>query len=188
MLKKLDENSLEAFYYEGLKKDFEYECPPYYNLVQMTKEKVYTDLVYLEGEEEKGYAICAEYDDYIFLLFYAIHPEFRGQGYGSRFLNELEEYYRGKKGILIEVESSDNIEDPVRLKTIKKRVAFYHKNGFHRIDGIKEQLFSFKYEIMLRPIHTSHLLDKESAAHVINEIYKVALGKKIGNLRIDISN
>ncbi len=85
------------------------------------------------------YVVCDEKVAYIFLL--AIAPELRGQGCGSKVLEQLKEHYRGKRLFLAREQldpASENYEQRLR------RHEFYLKNGFEDLPcQIKEATVTY---------------------------------------------
>ena len=59
-----------------------------------------------------------------------VHPDFRGQGYGTELLNEIQKYFPGKR---YELFTSTRSVDNIRL---------YEKNGFNRFkqEAVTEEL------------------------------------------------
>ena len=59
-----------------------------------------------------------------------VHPDFRGQGYGTKLLNEIEKYFPGKR---YELFTSTRSVDNIRL---------YEKNGFNKFkqEAVTEEL------------------------------------------------
>jgi GNAT superfamily N-acetyltransferase len=80
----------------------------------------------LEGPDHL--VIYLEQSDYIFIDFMLVFGNNRGKGSGSRVLNELKKM---GKSIILEVEPA-TIKDP----DSEKRIKFYEKNGFLKIDSI----------------------------------------------------
>ncbi len=70
------------------------------------------------------------YDDIVYIFFFAISEELRGQGYGSRVLAAIKEQYPHKRIILMaEAPDEKSRNNAERMK----RIQFYNNNGFKEI-------------------------------------------------------
>lgn len=88
------------------------------------------------------YLICEK--DWVFLFYFAVSEQVRGQGYGTRILRALQRRYQDQKIVLcIEPldEKSDNYEQRV------KRKMFYERSGFRDLNytiqeaGVEYEMF-----------------------------------------------
>ncbi len=79
------------------------------------------------NNEPIGYILGLEYNDFLFIDYFAIFKKFHSKGFGSLVLEELKN--KNIKGIFLEVEKPDNIN-----QNKEKRIKFYEKNGAKRLD------------------------------------------------------
>ena len=80
---------------------------------------------WMDAERFVGVTVSVTVENMHFLLFFAVDPSLRGQGYGSAILSSLKEEY-GNVSLNIELldEAAPNYSQRLR------RFAFYQKNGF----------------------------------------------------------
>lgn len=71
------------------------------------------------------YLVC--YKDLVYLFYFAIDEKQRGKGYGSKFLQQLQEKYKGKRLFLAREQLDENAEN---YQQRVNRHQFYIKNGF----------------------------------------------------------
>lgn len=81
---------------------------------------------WLEGENLRGFTASATIEDIHILLFFAVEPSSRGQGWGSEILSAVKKAY---KNVVLNIEclEPEAPNYPERLR----RFAFYQKNGFY---------------------------------------------------------
>lgn len=77
--------------------------------------------IYLDGEVFVGFIAFWEFDRYLYIEHFAVHPDLRGKGYGSIALKALQD--STTKRLLLEI-------DPVTDNISAKRLHFYELNGF----------------------------------------------------------
>ena len=82
---------------------------------------------YYDGATFCGFTFTATAGEILYVMFFAVDSEVRGQGYGSTILEHLKQSNPGKT-ILLNVELLDETA-PNNHQRIK-RMAFYRKNGF----------------------------------------------------------
>ena len=82
---------------------------------------------FYEGDRLRGFTHSVVTEDVLFLLFFAVNDDCRGQGWGSEILTKLKEENPGRT-IVLNVElldpKADNYDQRLR------RMAFYKNNGF----------------------------------------------------------
>lgn len=115
------------------------------------------DTALLHGEHRlAGYAlmVCPKAFNNVLLDYYAILPQYRGQGAGCFFLQQLAEVFREADGIYIESETSPRTEPTDALSseplTRERRIHFYERNGAHKT-GVQSRLFGVSYEVLFLP-------------------------------------
>lgn len=82
---------------------------------------------FYEGDQLRGFTYSVATEDVLFLLFFAVNDDCRGQGWGSTILTQLKEENPGRT-IVLNVElldpKADNYDQRLR------RMRFYKRNGF----------------------------------------------------------
>lgn len=148
-----------------------YERKPFAMIFQ-TFQKGVCDVWFIEDNNTFiGLAITLNDKDVVLLDYFAIDEQLRGQGYGSKVLQELQKLYNNER-LFIEIEStlinSDNQEE--RLK----RKQFYLKNGMRELGilanvfGTEMELMSFSQTITFQDYYNVylHIYGKQSADHL----------------------
>ncbi|PID82210.1 MAG: hypothetical protein CSB16_02425 [Clostridiales bacterium] len=139
-------------------------------LLHKAKGKKADFLAVYEDDRYVGLVYLIHYEDSVFLFFFAIVPELRGMGYGSKVLRALRSIFADKKiTLLIEStsEECDNLEERLNRKL------FYEKNGFVAC-GYELIEKGVRYDCMSSPVAVS----KESFSELLKDywgkvIYKV---------------
>lgn len=107
------------------------ERMPYFILKHKSKNKnadlfgIYEDNLFV------GLWYAVTHKDVLFLYYLAIAPDFRGKGYGSRVLKQIEEKYSDYR-IVLNIEEVDE-KSPNYAQRLKRK-AFYTSNGFFTLD------------------------------------------------------
>lgn len=113
----------------------------------MVEKQIEGTMELLSIEDKNGFlglAIFAFDKDIALLDYFAISPEFRGQGIGSRAIRSLQKIYDGKRFIL-EIETTKLQVPDLELR--KKRKEFYLRNGLHTMD-FDINLFGVEMEVL----------------------------------------
>ena len=103
--------------------------------------------------------------EFVQLNYFAITPNTRGHGYGSKCLNWLKQQYPNKS-IVVEVEDLDDECDNNEYR--KKRQAFYNKNG------LEKGLFNFWWEGVYMTCMHYLPIDRQAYLRHISKIYTTA--------------
>lgn len=106
----------------------------------------YTKVFVIENEEGNfaGEAILMLDKDIAFLDYFAVSPNMRGGGIGTKVLKLLQEKYEGKK-FALDIESTKAECDNKKQRESRKK--FYIANGMKPMDYIVS-VFDFDMEIM----------------------------------------
>ena len=133
--------AMKELYLEAFPK---YERKPF-SLMQKTQAKGLVDMWSIMDEDVfVGMAVTMKDKDLVLLDYFAIKPEFRGKGYGSKVLRMLCEQYEGKR-FFLEIEStkvdSDNKEQRLNRK------AFYLRNNLKEV-GLEANVFGTEMELL----------------------------------------
>ncbi len=81
----------------------------------------------LEAETFIGMICLLSLEDITHILYFAVKPELRGRGYGSRILSLIRDRYRGQR-IIADLERPQE-GSPNKIQR-EKRIAFYRENGY----------------------------------------------------------
>lgn len=146
MFQKLDQEQAKDLYQNQIKKDFQNPYPDETEFLEAIKKGIYQAYWYIE-EVPKAYMIVQEEKDFLFIPWYAVRKEYRGEGIGTKALQELKK--EKKKDIILEVENEKNTENQKELEIIQKRIRFYERLGFEKISNIQYQLNHEYYHIMV---------------------------------------
>lgn len=74
-----------------------------------------------------GFIYSTEYEDIVFVQFFAISESCRSGGYGSKTMDSMRDMHSGKR-IVLNIEEVDEQAENYQQRI--KRKAFYEKNGF----------------------------------------------------------
>lgn len=119
-----DIKHIKNLYYDSFPKN---EQIPFWFLMFKSKKN---NIEFLSIEHNKsfvGFLYLINYKDIVFVLYFAIDPNVRSKGYGSKILCLLDTKYANKRIVL-------NIESPyvksINQEDRNKRKNFYLKNNF----------------------------------------------------------
>jgi len=165
MIRTMTEQELKKVYAEYMMIDFpEDERKPLHVILSRFRKKQNLCLCYVEGDDIKGYSILefSEKNRCLLMDYFAVLPDVRNQGIGTRFMQEMKEYFKDWNALLIESECAfDEIS--------KKRLEFYQGCGAF-ISHEVVHLYHVNYEILAIPLNQNFELDQ--VKKVMNEIYE----------------
>lgn len=148
MITLLDKQQALNLYTNRIQKDFgKDEIPPFLIYEENIQNEKYQAYFYQEDKIEKAYIIARQKEEYVLVLFFAVFEEQRGLGIGTKAIQELKEYFKDKKAIIIEVENEQATTS--NLTIIQRRIRFYEKLGFRKIENLEYQLKGHPYNIMV---------------------------------------
>lgn len=127
-LRKMDEKEITKIYESRMRHDFPVtELKPLENMIDMMERGVYECLLVSENDEPVGYALVLILNDFPYGLldYLGVFSEKRNQGYGSRILSALADYYKDRK-LIIESEYPKDAPDE---QMAERRIGFYQRNG-----------------------------------------------------------
>lgn len=144
-----------------------------FGMILRGRKKGNYEVLAVEGEDGgfQGLAVTMRWGELVLLDYFAVEPQCRGTGVGSRALSALQERYRGKK-FLLEIESTVGVED--REDARNRRKAFYLRNGMESMDflvnlfGVEMELMTCGCTVTFEEYHTifEHLLPFGMAARI----------------------
>lgn len=182
-IRRLERNMLENVY-SLMKNDFlSDELKP----LELIKKYIKNGICSIYGFYEDNKLVS--YMDVIFsstsalIDYFAVVEQYRCTGVGGSSIFSLKHELKDLDFILAEVEAEQQAKTDGDLKTIKRRIAFYEKNGFY-LTGNRISLFGHKYNIMALPIKTKP--NKETALERLFEIYRLMFSKEIINKHVSI--
>lgn len=171
MIKKEDLKGAKYIYKTGIINDFPAaERIPYSRFKRAVKNKIMKVYSYIVDEKRIGYFVIIEDDRVIFISYLAINKEYRNLGYGSKMLKEFYEYFKTKKYIIIEADSSEGISDQDELNTIERRKNFYFRNGFEELKNIDYCIYGVRYDILVYKL-SSQTISNKDAIDIIKKMY-----------------
>ena len=144
----LNEAQAGKIYQEHMVVDFPAdELKPFASIQQMMRQGIYEPLAFLDEEDHLlGYAWqtvlpgCGN----ALLDYFAIVPEGRGKGTGTRILKALSAYYADRLGaLIIECEHPAEAPDPA---IARRRIGFYLRAGA-RATAMESRVFGVRYQI-----------------------------------------
>ncbi len=122
----------------------EQEKKPMYVMEQLVKDGKMEMNALVEEGEFVGLAINLHSGDYVLLDYYAVLPEKRSGGYGSKGLEILLSHFEDQKYIF-EIETQDENADNAQDR--KRRKDFYLRNGLKET-GLFANVYDTDFEIL----------------------------------------
>ena len=110
-----------------------------------------------------GYFLCIKNDKTVYISYFAILPEKRNLGIGTRALADLKEYYKGRQ-IVLYFESI--FEECENIEQRKRRRAFYLRNGFYETGW-----FITVNDVNFEIVGSQENFDKESYQQILDLIH-----------------
>ncbi len=173
ILQKMEEEEIRNVYEIHMKKDFPPdELKPLKAIFAMLERGFYDCFGFYEEGKLKAYAFFVIHPQWeVGLLDYlAVCEPYRGSGIGGKCLRAVKDYYKDKKGILLECESVDSGGDPQEIKIREQRIRFYERNGCRKTD-VKSRLFGVEYTILYMPFHNQEIQALEELERVYREMF-----------------
>ena len=171
MLKKADLKKFKEIYRKHIVKDFpREERSSLNNFKKRIKNKNEDVFVFVENNKEKAYTIIANLEnDYILISFLAVFEEYRSQGIGTKLLKEIEDKFKNKKGIILEVESPEDASDEKDKSIREKRIKFYKKSNYQILKNTKIYFGNIAFNIML--LNNKDNIDEKEISKSLNDFY-----------------
>lgn len=150
----LDRGQIRQIYQTLLVNDFPPdEVKPLENILQRVKEHQYLCFGLFDDLKVISYAFISfgENTDAALLDYLAVYEPYRGKGFGSRMLTEIQKYFgfvKNKKVMIIEAESIESAADLKATRTREKRIRFYKKNGLYEDPVNKPVICGVEYTLL----------------------------------------
>lgn len=165
---RLDRAGLRAVYRKHVKRDFpRAERKPLFAMERLMREGKYDPLGVYEGDRLLAYAFLWHdaAQDYVLLDYLAVCEGGRGRGVGTAVLRLLEEHYAQYRGVLVEVEATEETASAADNALRLRRQEFYLRAGFRAL-GHQAKLFTVVYDVL-----ASGEADSESAIVAHRHLY-----------------
>lgn len=151
-LRTLDISELDALYRERIEPDFpRAERPSLAAMHRHLEEGVQTILMMTDGQADAAYAVCAQANGIVLVTLLAVFAECRGGGRGGALLALLAAQFAQSRAIVLEVEDPLDAEDAEDRKTRARRIAFYRRNGYASLQGVRHDSFGVHLLLMALP-------------------------------------
>lgn len=142
------------------------ERKPYGYIKKQYELKITEILKIVECDKFIGFMIITTMDSskYVYLEYFAILPQYQGNGYGTKAIKLLKEKYKDYNGIFVEIEKVENDKDITK----SRRAKFYELLGFYKLS----------FDIVLYTVlYTPYVLQisnkKEDDMRIIEEIFSI---------------
>ena len=165
MIKSFNDVEMTEVYRQAMKQDFPPdELKPLSRILAQKRKNIALCLGYFEQDKLIGYAVLEQDTAQRCLLldYFAIIQSSRGQGWGTRFLNELKTMFADREMIVIEAEAAPT-------EQARKRIAFYQRAGA-RLTGIRLHLYHVDYAVLALDLAAS--LDEPQLRRRISALYQ----------------
>lgn len=179
-LKTLCTEEMRRLYGRRLERDFPpEELMPWKWMEPLIEQGYQRSVGFYDGEELLAYALFITAGDKpktALLNYFAVQPERRGQGTGSRCLELMREALSGRDcRIIFEVEDPDAAPDP---EAARRRIEFYLRGGA-RATGVRSTLFGVEYRIMvLEEEAKERTMDDGQLMGELTALYHITVAKK----------
>lgn len=154
--------------FELMKKSFpDDEYRPYREQKKLLDNPLYT--IYVSRDIHRniqGFLAVWDFEDFAYIEHFAVDPECRNSGLGSRLISELTTLL--KKPICLEVEPPDT-------KMALRRIGFYQRNGFHLLPDpyMQPPISPGKSKIPLRIMTSEEGTDHHGFLHIRDVLYRL---------------
>lgn len=178
MIRKLDIEEAKKLYRDYIDEDFpDDERPNYNHYVKLLESEEFIPYSYEEENKMKAYIICIEKGDNVLISHLAVLKEYRGQGIGTKLLEEIKNFYKDKQAVILESEAEEQAENKKALEIIKRRQKFYKKCGFTSYPNLDYELSGVKYLIFAYS-NLENKIEDGKLIEIIKELYKEILSNE----------
>lgn len=175
-IQKLEIPQLEKLYHAHMEKDFvPQELRPWHSVERLTEQGCYAAFACQEEGRLVAYAAFACCEAGVLLDYFAVVPQLRGKGVGSRFFRELRGVFPQFEAscVFIEVESLESACSPEEREVRRRRIRFYQRCGCEGTP-IFAHLFGVEYQILAFPLE-GQLPSPEELEAALMRIYQVVI-------------
>ena len=178
-IKLIDKKELSDIYNKYMIADFpQEELKSLELLLDFYDNSIYYPYGLYENNNLVAYAMMFKIKNskYMLLDYFAVCKERRSKGYGSKFLELLQNELTELNVIIFEVESGKNANSEKELEICKKRIKFYLNNGL-----VEKKLTCIlnKIDLTIFLLPISENSDENILYNELDTIYKVMYGDKI---------
>ena len=176
-IQKLEIPQLEKLYHAHMEKDFvPQELRPWHSVKRLTEQGRYDTFACREEGQLVAYAAFARCEAGVLLDYFAVVPQLRGKGVGSRFFRELKGVFPQFEApcIFIEVESLESASSPEEREVRRRRIQFYQRCGCEGTP-IFAHLFGVEYQIMTFPLEEGPSPSLEELEAALLRLYQVII-------------
>jgi len=183
LMRTMEASELKDFY-PRIERDFAAgEYPPMdvlYNHIQEGRQEGY---VLYDGTGDLAYSFCAASPgrDYVLITLFAVFKEYRGQGIGSAFLNELHKIYINERAIIVEVEKPEEAQTTEEKNKRLRRIAFYEKEGYRLIKEVDYIIWDIPMHLMVWSLNICDAMLNKQIKQIMHQIYFGLLGDRFIN-------
>lgn len=107
------------------------ERAPFWILAGKSKKEFVDFLSVRSDADFIGFVYIVNYKDLSYLFFFAVDDKYRGQGLGSRILEEVRARYSDRR-LFLAIEQLDKNADNYEMRVRRKN--FYQRNGFRDLN------------------------------------------------------
>lgn len=150
----LDRGQIQQIYRTMLVHDFPAEeVKPLETILQRVKEHQYICFGLFDELKVISYAFISfgQNTDAALLDYLAVYDPYRGKGFGSRILTEIQKYFgfvKNKKIMIVEAESVESAEDLKTTRIRENRIRFYKKNDLYEDMVNKPVICGVEYTLL----------------------------------------
>lgn len=177
-LKELTKTQRSYVFNNFLINDFhKSEVKPLDLLERLIENGHYKCYGFYEDDELVGYAYFIKSKDSILMDYLAVNSKYRCRGFGSRFIELIEEKFKGEySSLLAEVENPKYSLDEDDKSNRQRRIDFYIKNGF-KLSCVETCVYKDQYTMI--NLKLDKHLDDEEIVKETTHIYKTIFGEDI---------
>lgn len=177
-LRNLSWHQVQKIYHEFMKIDFcEEELKPWSVMERLEQDGYFLCYGVYEKEKMVAYAIFIKLENYLLLDYFAVCPECRGGGIGSKILQLFQENIKGFKGIIAEVEDPHYGINEADTVIREKRYRFYIRAGL-KTTPYYTILFGTRLVILVQELTK---IEETEIAEELKKIYQIMYGEHYKN-------
>ncbi len=162
------------------------EYPPYDVLHKQLAKGIQEGLMLASEGKDVAYSICTgdSTNSFVLISLLAVYKEYRGKGFGSKFIEMLKTKYCDERSIIVEVEKPEDALEQKERNIRENRIKFYEKAGFRLLPDIDYAIWDIPMYLMILPMKNMRI--DETAIRSVNkevekamrDIYLKLLGAK----------